>query len=77
MNARRLPRIRTSVATVLLAVVSAGCTAVRPWERDHLAGYGMRPDRDPLAMGLADHLWFSREGVHGGRSIGGGGCGCN
>ena len=77
MNPCRSPRIRTLAATGILVVVSMGCTTVRPWERDHLAGYGMRPDRDPLATGLADHLWFSREGVHGGRSIGGGGCGCN
>ncbi len=77
MKPWRSRRIGMLVATGLFAIVSAGCTAVRPWERDHLAGYGMRPDRDPLATGLADHLWFSREGVHGGRSVGGGGCGCN
>jgi len=37
----------------------------------------MRPDRNPLAQGFADHTWFSREASSGGRGVGGGGCGCN
>jgi len=30
-------------------------------------------------MGLAysEHMYFSREGTHGGAGVGGGGCGCN
>lgn len=60
-----------------LLLTGTGCAPVRPWERDHLAMHGMRPDRDRLATGMNEHLWFSREAVHGGRSVGGGGCGCN
>ena len=69
--------IGTCAVLAVVAVATGGCTAVRPWERDHLAKYGMRPDRDRLALGMNEHLWFSREAVHGGRAIGGGGCGCN
>jgi hypothetical protein len=60
-----------------VALLSAGCANVKPWERDLLAEYGMRPARDPLTTATREHLWFSREAANGGRSIGGGGCGCN
>ena len=61
----------------LLAVLATGCANVKPWERGTLADYTMRADRDPLGSGLSEHIWFSREDAHGGRSVGGGGCGCN
>lgn len=54
-----------------------GCQNVKPWDRDALANYSMRPDRDPSALSLREHMWFSREASNGGRGIGGGGCGCN
>ena len=60
-----------------LALVSGGCTTVQPWERAALADYTMRPDRDPLATMLGEHVYFSRETAAGGRGIGGSGCGCN
>ena len=50
---------------------------VQPWERATLAGYPMRPDRDPLATAMAEHVFFSRESAAGGRGVGGSGCGCN
>lgn len=53
------------------------CTEVLPWQRGKLADYGMRPDRDQLALALGEHVYFSREAASGGRGIGGGGCGCN
>ena len=60
-----------------MAVLFTGCASVQPWQRGRLAEYGMRPDRDPLTDGLMEHVYFSREAANGGRSIGGGGCGCN
>ena len=45
--------------------------------RAKLADYTMEPDRDPLWTSLREHIFFSREAASGGRSIGGGGCGCN
>ncbi len=70
---------RLRIAAVLLAMVAAGagCVNVQPWDRDALAHYSMRPDRDPTTLTLRDHMWFSREAANGGRTIGGGGCGCN
>jgi hypothetical protein len=60
-----------------LLVCSSGCGTVQPWQRGTLADYTMRPDRDPLADTLADHVYFTREAASGGRGVGGGGCGCN
>ena len=61
----------------LNALILCGCTTVKPWERDILADYTMRSDRDPLENMLVEHMWFSREAASGGMSIGVGGCGCN
>ena len=58
-------------------LLSPGCANVKPWERGTLSDYTMRPDRDPLRIAQAEHIWFSREAAHGGRGVGGGGCGCN
>ena len=54
-----------------------GCANVKPRQREHLADYTMRPDRDPLGIAQREHIWFSREAANGGRGVGGGGCGCN
>jgi hypothetical protein len=58
-------------------LVGSGCANVKPWQREHLADYTMRADRDPLGTAQAEHIWFSREEASGGRGVGGGGCGCN
>ncbi|MFA5057310.1 MAG: DUF4266 domain-containing protein [Opitutaceae bacterium] len=67
---------------VLGLAVLSGCTnpqlvRVQPWERATLADYTMRPDRDPLASAMAEHVYFSRESASGGHGVGGSGCGCN
>ena len=61
----------------LAAGLLAGCRTVQPWERGTMADYTMRPDRDPLSISLAEHIYFTREAAAGGRGVGGGGCGCN
>lgn len=60
-----------------VAVAGVGCSAVQPWERATLTSYAMRPDRDPLAGAMGEHIFFSRESSAGGRGVGGSGCGCN
>jgi thiol-disulfide isomerase/thioredoxin len=50
---------------------------VRPWERSRLAAKAMQLDADLLDLELDDHIYFSKEASSGGRSFGGGGCGCN
>ncbi len=66
---------------VLLCLVCSsllsGCTHVHPWERGNLADPTMNPDRDPVGVMFAEHMWFSREAATGGKGVGGGGCGCN
>jgi Domain of unknown function (DUF4266) len=59
------------------AALASGCANVKPWQRGTLADLTMRPDRDPVADKLNEHVWFSREAASGGRGVGGGGCGCN
>lgn len=58
-------------------LLAGGCAQVQPWQRGAFTDYGMRADRDPLAEGLAEHVFFTREAASGGRAVGGGGCGCN
>jgi hypothetical protein len=55
----------------------SGCAHVSPWQRDALSRPGMQLDPYPLISACDDHVYFSREASKGGRSFGGGGCGCN
>ncbi|MEO6246913.1 MAG: DUF4266 domain-containing protein [Opitutaceae bacterium] len=70
------------LAGLTAAVFFSGCAStnwvrVKPTERETLASYAMRPDRDPLHTMLNEHTFFSRESAAGGRGVGGSGCGCN
>jgi len=66
-------------------IMAAGCSllaacssiGVKPWQRDVLSRPDMRPGGNPVDEAIDDHLYFSKEGSSGGRSFGGGGCGCN
>ena len=57
----------------------SGCSSlgVKPWERDILARDDMALDNAPMDSGFDDHIYFSKEASSGGKSFGGGGCGCN
>ncbi|MCL1081112.1 MAG: DUF4266 domain-containing protein [Shewanella psychromarinicola] len=65
----------------VIAVVSSlvGCSSlgVQPWEKDQLARADMALNSEKLDLALDDHIYFSKEGTSGGRSLAGGGCGCN
>ncbi len=76
---RRCTFRRLTGVLVLLGVSlgGVGCSAVQPWERATLTSYAMRSDRDPLAVAMSEHIYFSRESSTGGRGVGGSGCGCN
>ncbi|MBL8317750.1 MAG: DUF4266 domain-containing protein [Burkholderiaceae bacterium] len=71
-------RIRAAAAAVA-ALCLAGCAnlGVQPWERDRLAKPSMQLSVSPLIDAIDDHIYFSKEAATGGRSFGGGGCGCN
>lgn len=69
-----------SMAAVL--VVLCGCALapkvlVTAFEKGDLARPAMQFDADRLDAAFNDHIYFSKEGASGGRSVGGGGCGCN
>jgi len=61
----------------LALVCAAGCTPVRPWEREILARPEMAWDPDPLEAAQRSHVFFSKEASLPGGGAGGGGCGCN
>lgn len=73
------PHRTVILVLALLTALLSGCTTmhVNPWEREVLASYSMRPDRDPLHNTMFEHIYFSREASTGGRGVGGSGCGCN
>lgn len=65
-------------AAVLVATLS-GCSSlgVQPWQRNLLAEQEMALNSSPVDASFDDHIYFSKEASSGGRSFGGGGCGCN
>jgi hypothetical protein len=60
-----------------LALSSAGCAHVAPYEREHLAGPSMDLSRETVESRFRAHVHDSREGATGGNGSTGGGCGCN
>lgn len=65
--------------SMTMSIVSTGCSSlgVEPWQRDLLSRRDMQPGGSRLDDAIDDHMYFSREASSGGRSFGGGGCGCN
>lgn len=70
-------RTSSRITIIMLALLSASCATVEPWERGRLAQAEMALDIDPLAAELEAHTYFSKEGASGGTGTAGGGCGCN
>jgi len=72
------PKFKLTLLAVVIANLSA-CSnlGVEPWERDLLAKKEMALTSSPIDAALDDHIYFSKEASSGGKSFGGGGCGCN
>ncbi len=71
-----------AVGTALVAAQLTGCALaprvdVAAFDKGDLARPSMQFDADRLEAAFGDHVYFSKEGASGGRSVGGGGCGCN
>ena len=62
---------------MLLQACSSIYKPPQPWERDILAQEKMSIGGDAAETSADDHIYFSKEASRIGRSIGGGGCGCN
>ncbi len=67
------------ILLLAILVFFSGCAGmgVKPWEHDLLAEEAMQVDPNPIQSSFDDHIYFSKEASSGGRSYGGGGCGCN
>jgi len=65
------------VCILILLVLATACTPVKPWQKGNLARRDMAITTDPFESNLRDHIFDSKEAARGGRSVGGGGCGCN
>ena len=70
---------KMKILIILVVTLVSGCSSlgVQPWERDLLAKKEMALTSAPIDAALDDHIYFSKEATSGGRSFGGGGCGCN
>lgn len=70
---------RYKILFIVSVILLSGCASlgVQPWERDLLAKDEMALTSSPIDAALDDHIYFSKEATSGGRSFGGGGCGCN
>lgn len=56
---------------------ASGCVTVRPEQRAVLADPTMQFDNDPGDGAARERVLENREGSSGGKSVKGGGCGCN
>jgi hypothetical protein len=75
----RIPKPARAAVVVAMALAVGGCgtLGVKPWQREILARPEMALIADPMDAAIDDHIYFSKEASSGGRSFGGGGCGCN
>lgn len=76
-RAERSPLWLRVLGAALLVAGAAGCVTVRPEQRAVLADPTMQFDSDPGDGAARDHVLENREGSSGGKSVKGGGCGCN
>ena len=65
------------LSIVIINLSACSSLGVEPWERDLLAKKEMALTSNPVDAALDDHIYFSKEASSGGKSFGGGGCGCN
>jgi hypothetical protein len=74
-----VPTLARSTVLLGLLLALAGCSTlgVKPWQREILARPEMALIANPMDAAIDDHIYFSKEAASGGRSFGGGGCGCN
>ena len=65
------------ISFLLVAIASAGCATVAPYDRGTLARTDMQLERNGDAAAGQQHADAYREGSAGGTGASGGGCGCN
>ena len=76
MNGIRLTLIGMLVLTLQACAVFR-VEQVKPWQKRTLAEPVMQLNAVTAEKLVDEHIYFSKEASTGGKSIGGGGCGCN
>ncbi|HXQ32030.1 MAG TPA: DUF4266 domain-containing protein [Steroidobacteraceae bacterium] len=76
MRIRSFARL-TILLGLLPTMCGCGAMGVKPWQREILARPEMALNAEPIDSAIDAHIYFSKEAASGGRSFGGGGCGCN
>lgn len=74
---RRLPLFPRFSLLLFAFCVTAGCTAVAPYQRGYLARPDMAFEDSPGHARAIEKTYSAKEAASGGASVGGGGCGCN
>jgi hypothetical protein len=69
--------ILAAVTLLVVSLAAGGCVTVRPEQRAVMADPTMQFDSDPGDGAAREHVLENREGSSGGKSVKGGGCGCN
>lgn len=69
-------KVKFIFLSLTLATLSA-CANVEPFEREILAQNQMQLDPNELDAAFRGHMYFAREGTHGGFGAEEGMCGCN
>jgi hypothetical protein len=70
-------RLRALSLVLLLPLLAAACSTVRPEDKEYLAEPAMTWGGENLAGQHERHVLDNREGSTAGGSTSGGGCGCN
>jgi hypothetical protein len=65
------------IALASLALLTASCAPVAPYQRAYLARDDMALDGNPGMAKALEKTFSAKEAASGGASVGGGGCGCN
>ncbi|HMR09705.1 MAG TPA: DUF4266 domain-containing protein [Polyangiaceae bacterium] len=71
-----MTRVLLGLSLVLALLFLAGCTPVRPWQRNTLAHRCMTSDSRPEEARARRHMLGARETTQGATGEAGGGCGC-
>ncbi len=66
-----------ALGLALSASLLAGCSHVRPWQREHMARIESQRERTQSTERYQTHMWSVREAAVGGTGHALGGCGCN
>lgn len=76
MDSRHFSRVRGPLAGLLL-LAAAGCSTVKPQDKELLADPAMSYAAGGEAEVQEEHVLSNREGAAGAGRSSGGGCGCN